>query len=64
MAQFALKWILMNDAVSCVIPGGKKPWQVKDNTAASELPDLEEETMKQVKDIYDKYIRELVHHKW
>jgi len=36
MAQFALKWILMNDAVSYVIPGGKKLWQVKDNAAASE----------------------------
>ena len=25
MAQFALRWILMDDAVSCVIPGGKRP---------------------------------------
>ena len=38
MAQFALKWILQNDYVSCVIPGGKTEKQVKDNIQASELP--------------------------
>jgi aryl-alcohol dehydrogenase-like predicted oxidoreductase len=64
MAQFALKWILMNDAVSCVIPGGKKPWQVKDNAAASKSEDLSPEVMKRVDEIYDQYIRESVHHKW
>ncbi|MFW6280496.1 MAG: aldo/keto reductase [Halanaerobium sp.] len=64
MAQFALKWILMNDAVSCVIPGGKKPWQVKDNAAASEVDDLSPEVMKRVDEIYDQYIRDSVHHKW
>jgi aryl-alcohol dehydrogenase-like predicted oxidoreductase len=30
MSQFALRWILMVDAVSCAIPGGKKPEQVAD----------------------------------
>jgi len=64
MAQFALKWILMHDAVSCVIPGGKKPWQVRDNVAASEADDLSPEVMKRVDEIYDEYIRESVHHKW
>jgi len=64
MAQFALKWILMNDAVSCVIPGGKKPWQVKDNAAASEADDLPDEVMERVDEIYDEYIRDSVHHLW
>ncbi|MFW5886045.1 MAG: aldo/keto reductase [Halanaerobium sp.] len=64
MAQFALKWILMHDAVSCVIPGGKKPWQVKDNAAASEAPDLSDEVMEKVDEIYDEYIRDSVHHLW
>ncbi|MGP3778118.1 aldo/keto reductase [Halanaerobium saccharolyticum] len=64
MAQFALKWILMNDAVSCVIPGGKKPWQVKDNAAASEADDLSDEVMARVDEIYDEYIRDSVHHLW
>jgi len=64
MAQFALKWILMNDAVSCVIPGGKKPWQVRDNAVTSEKSDLSLEVMEKVNNIYDKYIRESVHHLW
>lgn len=64
MAQLALKWILMNNAVSCVIPGGKKPWQVRDNAEASEKPELSQELMEKVKAIYDKYIRDSVHHLW
>lgn len=64
MAQFALKWILMHDAVSCVIPGGKKPWQVKDNAAASAADDLSAEVMERVDEIYDEYIRDSVHHLW
>lgn len=64
MAQFALKWILMNDAVSCVIPGGKKPWQVKDNAAASEAAELTDEVMEKVDEIYDEYIRDSVHKLW
>jgi len=64
MAQFALKWILMHDAVSCVIPGGKKSWQVKDNAAASEADDLSDEVMERVDEIYDEYIRDSVHHLW
>lgn len=64
MAQFALKWILMNDAVSCVIPGSKKPYQVKDNTAASDAPPLGSETMQQAALIYEKYIKKHVHYRW
>jgi len=64
MAQFALKWILMFDAVSCVIPGGKTPEQVTANCAASDMPDLSEETMAGVKAVYDEYIRSSVHDLW
>ena len=63
-AQLALKWILMHDAVSCVIPGAKKMWQVEDNTSSSELPDLGPELMKEIKNIYEDYIKPQVHHKW
>ena len=31
MTQFALRWILMFDAVTCAIPGGKRPDQVAEN---------------------------------
>jgi aryl-alcohol dehydrogenase-like predicted oxidoreductase len=40
MSQFALRWILMSDAVSCAIPGGKRPQQVGENCCASDLPPL------------------------
>ncbi len=64
MAQFALRWILMHDAVSCAIPGGKRPSQVRDNCAASELPPLSEAAMAAVKEIYDTRIRGAVHQRW
>jgi len=62
--QFALRWILMFDAVTCAIPGGKRPDQVKDNCAASDLPALTPETMSAVARIYDTRIREQVHARW
>jgi len=64
MAQFALRWILMFDAVSCVIPGAKRPEQVEENVAAADLPPLSDETMDAVEDIYDTYIHDQVHHRW
>jgi aryl-alcohol dehydrogenase-like predicted oxidoreductase len=64
MAQFALRWILMHDAVTCAIPGGKRPSQVRDNCAASGLAPLTEEAMAAVREIYDGKIRELVHQRW
>jgi len=64
MAQFALRWILMHDAVTCAIPGGKRPSQVIDNAAAADLPDLDKATMDAVKATYDKHIRPQVHQLW
>jgi aryl-alcohol dehydrogenase-like predicted oxidoreductase len=64
MTQFALRWILMHEAVSCAIPGAKQPEQVEDNCAASDLPRLSGKLMRQVQEIYDKYIREDVHQRW
>jgi aryl-alcohol dehydrogenase-like predicted oxidoreductase len=64
MAQLALRWILMFDAVSCVIPGAKRPSQAEDNIKAADLPPLTGEQMAQVRAVYDRYIREQVHHRW
>jgi aryl-alcohol dehydrogenase-like predicted oxidoreductase len=64
MAQFALRWILMFDAVTCAIPGGKRPSQVADNCAASDLPELREEVMRAIREIYDTRIRAGVHQRW
>ncbi len=64
MVQFALRWILMFDAVTCTIPGVKRPSQAEENFSAADLSPLSDETMKKVKDIYNKYIRESVHYYW
>jgi aryl-alcohol dehydrogenase-like predicted oxidoreductase len=64
MAQFALRWILMADAVTCAIPGARRPAQAADNAAASDLPPLSAETMAAVADIYDRLIRPHVHQLW
>ena len=64
MVQFALRWILMFEAVTCAIPGAKRPAQVEENFMAADLPPLSGETMAQVGAIYDRRIRELVHHYW
>ena len=64
MAQFALRWILEFDAVTCAIPGAKRPSQVVDNAAASDLEPLSAETMAAVKTIYDEQIYQYVHQRW
>jgi aryl-alcohol dehydrogenase-like predicted oxidoreductase len=64
MTQFALRWIMMFEAVTCAIPGAKRPAQAEENYAAADLPPLSEKTMAQVRLIYDRSIRELVHHRW
>jgi aryl-alcohol dehydrogenase-like predicted oxidoreductase len=64
MAQFALRWILMFDAVSCVIPGAKRPSQAADNVGAAALPPLSDEVMAQVRVVYERYIREQAHQRW
>jgi aryl-alcohol dehydrogenase-like predicted oxidoreductase len=64
MSQFALRWILMFDAVSCAIPGGKRPEQVADNCRASDPPPLTPDAMAAVKRIYDERIRPVVQARW
>ncbi len=64
LSQLALRWVLMFDAVTCAIPGGKRPEQVAENCAASELPDLPADTMETIRRIYDSRIRGLVHARW
>jgi aryl-alcohol dehydrogenase-like predicted oxidoreductase len=64
MSQFALRWILMFDAVTCAIPGAKRAAQVADNCRASELPPIAEELMAAIRAIYDSRIRAAVHHRW
>ncbi|MGA3103542.1 MAG: aldo/keto reductase [Terriglobales bacterium] len=64
MTQFTLRWILMFDAVTCAIPGGKRPDQVADNCGASDLLPLSDHAMKEVRRIYDARIGSLVAGRW
>ncbi len=64
MGQFALRWILGFDAVTCAIPGGKRPEQVAENCATSDLPPLTRETMDAIRKIYEQKISAQVHQRW
>lgn len=64
MSQFALRWILMYPQVSTVIAGSKNPAQAETNTAAGDLPPLDEATMQKVQAVYDKYLRAEIHPRW
>jgi len=64
MTQFALKWILSFSAVSCAIPGGKTPKQVRDNCLASDLAPLPPSALEAVKTVYRERIAPSVHQRW
>jgi aryl-alcohol dehydrogenase-like predicted oxidoreductase len=64
LAQLALRFTLMFDAVSCAIPGAKTPEQARANAAAADLAPLPPGTMKAVQRIYDDMVRPLVHASW
>jgi aryl-alcohol dehydrogenase-like predicted oxidoreductase len=64
MAAFALRWILMNEAISVVIPGAKTPDQARANIAADALPPLSPKVMEAAADIYFRRISRHVHHLW
>jgi aryl-alcohol dehydrogenase-like predicted oxidoreductase len=64
LAQFALRWIDMHPAVTCSIPGAKRPAQVADNARASDLPPIPAPKMKTLQKIYDTRIKPHVHNYW
>lgn len=64
LAHSALKYILMYDEVSTVIPGASNPKQIEMNAKACEMKDFTQEQMEIVKDIYEKNIKESIHHLW
>ena len=64
LSQFALRWILTFDAVSCVIPGAKNAQQAEENVRAGEFAPLSPATIQAVERIYDARIREAVHQYW
>jgi aryl-alcohol dehydrogenase-like predicted oxidoreductase len=64
MAKFALRWILMSDAVTVAIPGARNPAQAQANAEAAVLPALPDEVMTEIARIYAEYIKPHVHQRW
>jgi aryl-alcohol dehydrogenase-like predicted oxidoreductase len=64
LAQLALRWILMHDAVSTVIPGARSPEQAQANAAAAELPALDDPALARVASVYETRIAPYVDQKW
>ncbi|MBN1647853.1 MAG: aldo/keto reductase [Spirochaetales bacterium] len=64
LAALALRWVLMFDAVSTVIPGASHPEQVEANCAAASLPPLTSAQMDALGKIYDRKIKPHVHQLW
>jgi aryl-alcohol dehydrogenase-like predicted oxidoreductase len=64
LAQLALRWILMQSAISVAIPGAKTPDQARANAAAADLPPLSEATMDKLAEIYERRVKPLVHQRW
>ncbi|OWV77763.1 aldo/keto reductase [Rhizobium sp. R635] len=64
MAAFALRWILMSDAVTVVIPGARNAEQAKANAAAADLAPLSADVMAATREIYERLIAPHVHQRW
>jgi len=64
MAAFALRWILMNEDVSVVIPGAKNKAQSEANAQAGSINALSEEVMTALQKIYQQKISPWVHQRW
>ena len=64
LAQLALRFVLMDDAVSCAIPGAKTAKQACENAAAADLAPLADEMMQEIRAIYEEQIRPIVHASW
>lgn len=64
LAQMALRWILMSDAVTAAIPGAKTPEQARANAAAADLAPLPPATMERIARLYEECVKPLVHQRW
>jgi len=64
MTQLALRWILMFEAVTCAIPGGKRPAQILENCRTSDQAPLSAAAMEQIEQIYKQQIAPQVGSRW
>src|SRR6056300_807999 len=63
LADLALKWILMHDEVTVAIPGAKNKQQASFNINSLKLDEISS-LMPLIKNIYDKYFWDDIHHLW
>ncbi|WP_445262887.1 aldo/keto reductase [Pseudokineococcus sp. 1T1Z-3] len=63
-ATFALRWVLDQPGVTCVIPGASSAAQVRSNVAAAQLEPLTADELAAVERVYDEHLRDVVHHRW
>ena len=63
-AQTALRWIIQQPGVTTVIPGASNVEQARQNSAAADLPPLDQPTLDAIENLYDKYFRASVHSRW
>ena len=64
LAHWALRWILMFEQVSCVIPGASRPAQLLSNLQAASLRPLSATEMGQVRSVYERHLKPAVHQRW
>jgi len=64
LTDLALKWILMHEEVSVVIPGAKNREQATNNVKASDLNDIDASLISKINSIYDDMIKEDIHPRW
>ena len=64
LAPLALQWVLRRPEVSCVIPGASRVAQVHSNLKAYALPDLTQEQLDMINDIYNTLVKHHVHQLW
>ncbi|RWX13374.1 aldo/keto reductase [Rhizobium hidalgonense] len=64
MAAFALRWILMAEAVTVVIPGARNGEQARANADAADLAPLSADVMAATREIYERLIAPHVHQRW
>ncbi|HBQ60331.1 MAG TPA: aldo/keto reductase, partial [Balneolaceae bacterium] len=64
LVHLALRWILMRNEVSCVIPGASKVKHVKSNLQAAEKDEVSDDIMQAIDKVYESDIKPLVHQRW
>jgi len=62
-AQAAIAWVIAQPGVSTVIPGARNAEQARGNAAAADVR-IDEAFDAVVRELYDRYFREAIHHRW